>query len=157
MPEVVYHGSTHRPEWVGGSDPATAVGYYEYKLYLDAGHPYAALGDGLSIVQVGDAQWIIEIPEDLDGGRLVKCHAYVTTAGAVTVRLRRLRAAVAVSMLSTLITIDAGELSSYDAAAPPVINAGNAGVLTGDQIITDVTAADGTAEGLGVTFVVAVV
>lgn len=158
MPEAVVHGETHRPWWVGGSDPDTPVGYYEYKLYLDAGHPAALVSPALSIVAVGLAQFVIEIPEDLDGSRLVKAHAFVTTPGAVTVMLRRLRTGFpTVSMLSTAITIDTADLSSYDAAAPYVINPANSEVLTGDQIATDVTAADGTAAGLGVTFVVAAV
>lgn len=158
MPKAVVHGETHRPSWVGGSDPSTPIGYYEYKLYPDVGHPVAIANPTLAAVQVGLAQWVIEIPEDLDGARLVKCHAFVTTPGAVTVMLRRLRTGeTAVPMLSTPITIDALGLSSYDAATPPEIDAAESEVLTGDQIATDVTATDGEACGLGVTFVVAVV
>lgn len=155
MPRVVVHGETHRPHWVGGSDPATPIGYYEYKVYPDAGHPIAIEDPTLAIVQEGEGQFIIEIPEDLDGARLVKCHAFVTTAGAVTVTLRRLRSGGGVVMLSTPITVDG--LSSYDADDPPVINPANSEVEMGDQISTDVLAADGTAAGLGVTFVVALV
>jgi hypothetical protein len=156
MPDVVSHGGTHRPEWVGGSDPGCPIGYYEYKLYADAGHPVAALAPTLSVVQVGDGQWIIEIPQDLDGARLVRCHAYVTTAGDVTVTLRRIRPGDTDElMLSTPITIEAPDLSSYDAATPAVIDPANASVQGGDQISTDVLAADGIAAGLGVTYVVA--
>jgi len=157
MPNVVAHGQTHRPEWVGGSDPATPVGYFEYKVYLDPGHPYAVLDPTLPIVRVGPGQFIVEITEDLDNARLVKCHCFVSVAGAVTVTLRRIRGGSAVTMLSVPLTIDAGEKSSYDAATPFAINVANAVVLTGDQIATDVLAADGTAAGLGVSFVVAAV
>jgi len=160
MPRVVVHGETHRPFWVGGSDPATPIGYYEYKVYPDVGHPIAMTAPDLAIVVIGDGQWIIEIPEDLDGCRLVRCHAFVTTepaSGPVKVMLRRIRSgALDALMLSTPIQIASGDLSSYD-SAPPVIDPANSGVRTADQIATDVTAADGTAAGLGVTFVVAAV
>lgn len=160
MPRAVVHGETHRPFWVGGSDPATPIGYYEYKIYPDVGHPVAATDPTLAIVVIGDGQWIIEIPEDLDGARLVKCHAFVTTpggSGPVSVMLRRIRTgALDADMLTTPIVIASGDLSSYDSGSA-AIDPLNAEVLTADQVATDVIAADGEAAGLGVTFVVATV
>ena len=158
MPGVVVHGQTHRPDWVGGSDPVTPIGYYEYKLYLDPGHPYALLDPTLPIVQVGNAQWSIGVPRDLDGSRLVHCFAFVSVAGAVTVQLRRIRpSGGTVTLLSTPITIDGGEKSSYLATTPPLISPANSIMQTADEIVTDVTAADGTAAGLAVGFVLATV
>jgi hypothetical protein len=43
-------------------------------------------------------------------------------------------------MLTTKITIDSGEKTSYTAATPPVINTSNDGVATGDEIRVDVDA-----------------
>jgi hypothetical protein len=74
-------------------------------------------------------------------------------AGAVTVQLRNVTEAH--DFLSTPITIDSGEFTSYASATEPVINAANAEVTTGDLIAVDVDAADGTAEGLGVILVFA--
>ena len=155
MPNVVYHGSTHRPFWVGGSDPTTPVGYYEIKLYPDPGHPVAILDPTLATVQVGDAQFVFAIPEDLDGARLIKAHAFVSTAGAVTVQVRNITGGN-VDMLSTRVTIDAADYTSYDAGVPPVVNPANATVDTGDRIAIDIDAATG-AKGLGVILVFATV
>ena len=53
-------------------------------------------------------------------------------------------------MLTTKITIDASEFTSYTAAAAPVIDTGNDDVATGDLIAVDVDVAGTGAKGLGV-------
>lgn len=155
MPDVVTHGGTHRPEWIGGSDPATPVGFYNLKVTADANALDGLLPDTATIPTVGDGKWVVEVDKDLDGGRLVEASAYVTTAGAVTVQLRNTRTGA--DMLSTKITVDAGEKSSYDAATQPVINPANATVQGGDQIAVDIDAVSGGPKGLAVRLVIAVV
>ena len=99
------------------------------------------------IVSTGDGKFIFVIPEDLDGTELVHAAAYVTVAGAVTVQIRNITQAF--DFLTTKITVDASEFSSYTAATPPVID-DDLVVDKGDRIAIDVDVADGTAEGLGV-------
>ena len=53
-----------------------------------------------------------------------------------------------VDMLSTRITVDANEKTSYTAAAAPVINASNDDVATGDILRVDVDVAGTGAKGL---------
>ena len=152
MPDVVAHGGTHRPEWVGGSDPATPVGFYALKVTADANALDGLLPDTATVPTVGDGKFVIEIDEDLDGARLVRASAYLTTAGGVTIQIRNVRTGA--DMLSTKITVDAGEKSSYDAAVQPVINPANAEVQGGDQIAVDIDAVSG-GKGLGVRLVFA--
>jgi hypothetical protein len=56
----------------------------------------------------------------------------------------------AVDVLSTAITIDQSEFTSYTAATPPVINTANDDVATGDIIAVDVDGAGVSAAGLSV-------
>jgi hypothetical protein len=49
----------------------------------------------------------------------------------------------AVDMLTTRISIDNAENTSYTAAAPPVIDPANSTVATGDIIVVDVDTAGG--------------
>lgn len=155
MPKVVVHGETHRPWWVGGSDPATPVGFYEIKVFADANALDGNLPPAATDVVTGDGKFVFAIPEDLDGARLVKAAAYLTTHGGVTVQIRNVTAGH--DILSTKITVDAGDDTSYDAATPPVINDANSAVETGDLIAIDVDAAGGGAQGLGVILVFAAV
>jgi hypothetical protein len=53
-------------------------------------------------------------------------------------------------MLTTKISIDASEFTSYTAAAAPVIDTGNDDVATGDLLAVDVDVAGTGAKGLGV-------
>lgn len=108
------------------------------------------ISDG-SVLATGDGQFIFAISDDLDGLSLVDADAYVTTvssSGTPTIQIRNVTDAV--DMLSTRITIDASEFTSYTAAAPPVINVGNAQVTTGDLVAIDVDVAGTGARGLGV-------
>lgn len=111
-------------------------------------------------VTTGDGKFYFRIPTALNGMNLISCGASVfakSTSGTPTVQLARGRSANATSahtfadMLSTLITIDANEFSSADAATPPVINGSNDDVLTGDLIRVDVDVAGTGTTGLFVT------
>jgi hypothetical protein len=154
MPQVVYHGWTHRPHWLGGSDPSRPLGFYEIKVFADANALDGLLPASVTNVVVGDGKFIFAIPRDLDGTELVHAEAYITTSGTlVTVQIRNITKAL--DMLTTRITIDAGEYSSLDAAVPPVVNETNAAVDMGDRIAVDVDTAGG--QGLGVKLVFAAV
>lgn len=105
----------------------------------------------LGTIATGDGQYIFLVDDDLDGMNLVKAHAYVTTvssSGTPTVQVRNITQAA--DMLSTPITIDANEFSSYTATTAPVIDSGNDDVATGDRIAIDVDVAGTGAKGLGV-------
>lgn len=107
------------------------------------------VGDA-SVVSVGDGLFIWEIPHDVDGATLIVARAFVTTVGGadVVVQLRNITQGDA-DMLSTPITIEAGETGSRTAATQPVIDAATSEVNDGDLIAIDCDAASGM--GLGVT------
>ena len=88
----------------------------------------------------GDAKVVIPIPLEMNGMNLVAAHAfqYGLTTGVTTINVTRYRVSTLTpnDMLSTPITIDAGEYSSYTAAVQPVI----------DTDYDDVIAAVGTAD-----------
>lgn len=107
--------------------------------------------DDTSSPIVGDAWHILCIPADLNGFNLVDANAFVTTvssSGAITVQVRNITDAV--DMLSTGITIDQSENTSYTGATQRVINASNDNVSTGDLIGIDVDTIGSGAKGLGV-------
>lgn len=103
------------------------------------------------VVVTGNGQMQVVIPASLNGANLVSAHAFLSTvssSGTVTVQIRN--ATQAADMLSTAITIDASEFTSYSAATPPVVDTGNDDVATGDLIAVDVDGAGTGAKGLGV-------
>lgn len=105
-------------------------------------------------VAVIDGRLTFAISEDLTGLSLIDADAFITTvssSGLVTVQLRRRRVLVAdVDMLSTSITILVGQFTSYAlGTTPPVINAANSVVSTGDLVAIDVDTAGTGARGLG--------
>lgn len=109
---------------------------------------------GAPALTSGTSKGVIRVASDLSGMRLADVGAgvsEVSTAGAVTVQMRRVRNGVSVNMLSTVITIDQGEYDSTTAAAA-VINTANDDVLTGDQIHFDVVTAGDAVRGLVVSF-----
>lgn len=100
-------------------------------------------------VTTGDDAIEFGISDDMNGLRLVDADAMVTTvssSGTPTVQLHNKTAGV--DMLSTRITIDANEFTSYTAATPPVIDTANAGVSTGDRIRVDIDVAGTGTKGL---------
>ncbi|MFA5185357.1 MAG: hypothetical protein WC551_02630 [Patescibacteria group bacterium] len=107
--------------------------------------------DDATAVATGDGKLIFCIPVSLNGWNLVGAHAFVTTvssSGAPTVQIRNVTDTV--DMLSTAITIDANETTSYTAATAPVIDTTHDDVATGDLIAIDVDGAGTGAKGLGV-------
>jgi hypothetical protein len=99
----------------------------------------------------GDGKIYFTIPSSLNGLTIKAAHASVgsvSSSGAITVQIRNVTDAV--DVLSTAITIDQSEFTSYTAATPPVINTANDDVATGDIIAVDVDGAGVSAAGLSV-------
>lgn len=126
----------------GGEDPILIV--LERKCITDT--TTLATGDGLF-------QW--PITADLDETHLIDAHAGVSTvssSGTITVQIRNKTRSV--DMLSTAITIDSGEFTSYTAATPSVVDdtgsPPRSGVSRGDIIAVDVDGAGSGAKGLSV-------
>ena len=129
------HGRRHSPS---GEDAIPAQ--FDIKVFSDT-----------QTVSTGDGKFIFAIPADLGGCYLIDADAYVTTvssSGTPTIQIRNVTQSA--DMLSTRITIDASEYTSYTAAAPAVIDTANNDVATGDRIAIDVDTAGTGAKGLGV-------
>lgn len=102
-----------------------------------------------SAITTGDGKAHMFIPTLLGGHNLVAAHAGVTTvssSGTPTIQIANVTQAA--DMLSTRITIDASEKTSYTAAAAPVIDAANDDVATGDELRIDVDVAGTGTKGL---------
>ncbi len=118
------------------------VAIYEIKVFED-----------INPVLTGDDAFVWEIPEDLDGAAIVKVEAFISTAGAddLEVQIRQSDPCdTGTDILSTPITIDAGDCNSKDAAVQPVISGGQWDVAWGDHLHIDVDADGDGAKGLGV-------
>lgn len=127
------------PDALAGSD----FGIRLVEIQVIAAGTANATGDGNGNVR-------FFVPAQLNGYNLVVAHAAVITAGTTgTQSIQIHNVTQAADMLSTLITIDTGEKTSYTAATPPVIDATNDDVATGDEIRIDVDAVHTTpAQGL---------
>lgn len=90
----------------------------------------------------GDGQSYYTVPPEMNGFELVDADASVYTtssSGLPTFQINNVTAGV--DMLTTRITIDTGEYSSYTAATAAVINTSNDSVSTGDRLRFDVDVA----------------
>jgi hypothetical protein len=134
-------GQTSGVKWAAPSGGGSTVKTVQVKIMDDA-----------TILSTGDGKFIFAISTELNGKNLTTANAYVTTvssSGTPTVQIRNITNSN-VDMLSTLITIDANENTSYTAAAPAVVNTSNDGVVTGDLLSIDVDVAGAGAKGLGI-------
>jgi len=136
------HGRDHD---LGGEDPIRIL--LERKVFPDTGTAAA--------VTIGDGKFIWAVTRDMDSSYLLEAHAFVSTvssSGAPTVQIRNVTRAV--DMLSTRITIDASEFTSYTAAAAAVVDDGGTPprsfVQRADMIAVDVDVAGSGTKGLGV-------
>lgn len=68
----------------------------------------------------------------------------------MTVQMARIRGGTPVDVLSTPVTIDANELTSYTAAAASVVNPANDDIAVGDMWRVDIDMAGTGAKGLQV-------
>lgn len=94
--------------------------------------------DDNTALVTGDGKYILTIPAEMNGMNLVAAHASVSTvssSGTPTYQIRNVTDSV--DMLSTRITIDANEYTSYTAATQPVIDTAHDDVATGDLIAID--------------------
>ena len=140
MSQVNYHGWTHRPKRRGGTDPLSPSAVLFIKVFSDT-----------QTVTTGDGKFIFACSNDMDGMNLVDADAYVTTvssSGTPTVQIRNITQTS--DMLTTKITIDASEFTSYTATTAPVIDTGNDDVAVANLIAVDVDVAGTGAKGLGV-------
>lgn len=136
-----------------GTDGAGTKGYFT----LPAGGSTSKtlqvkIMDDATILTTGDAKFIFAISAELNGMDLTEAQAYVTTvssSGNVTAQVRNITNSN-VDMLSTPITIDANENTSYTAAVPSVVNTSNDNVATGNLIAIDIDAAGTGAKGFGI-------
>jgi hypothetical protein len=105
------------------------------------------LGDVLSAAP-GKAYILIPLLVDLSN--LIDAVASVSTPGSdpTQVQLRRFRAGINANMLSTPLTIDAGEHTSLEAVTPGVIDPLNDDVQVGDLVFVDIALAGNGAKGL---------
>ena len=104
------------------------------------------LATDTSSLGIGTGKVIFPIPSSLNGFNLTEVAGAVTTAattGRPTYQIRNVTDTTVI--LTTPITIDATQFTSYTAATPPVIDTAYDGVSTGDMIAIDKTAA-GTGE-----------
>ncbi len=103
----------------------------------------------------GNGKYFFVVPATLNSNDLTAVRGQVLTAGTTgttTVALTRCVTAATgnacsgttAQMLSTSMTIDSGENSTATAATPPVINAANATVTTGQIIRIDISAVNTT-------------
>lgn len=131
---------TFAPFLGGGDNSAGLAGEFDIKVFSDANN-----------VVLGAGAFTFAVPSSLAGTSLLTIAGYVTTvssAGTPTVQIANVTTAV--DVLSTKLTIDASEFTSYTAATPAVVNAANAAVSEGDLIRIDVDVTGTGAKGLGV-------
>jgi len=134
-------GKAVTPDGLAGSE----FGKRNVQLTLLAKDTDAVVGE-----EVGG--YTYTVPSSLDGWKLVEAQASVRVAGTTgTLDLQVHNITQAVDMLSTVITVDSGAVSSYTAAASSVVNPANNSLTSGDQIRVDVEAIHTTpSKGLAV-------
>lgn len=102
-----------------------------------------------SAITTGDGKAYFTVPTTLNGYNLIRAHAALTTvssSGTPTIQIANVTDSV--DMLSTRITIDISELTSFTAAAAAVIDTTKDDVVTGDLLRVDVDVAGTGAKGL---------
>lgn len=118
------------PDGLAGSDYGKRI----VSIALLNNSTNTSVGDGAGSVTY-------TVPSEINGWNLVNAHASVETAGTTnTTDIQIHNVTQTADMLSTKITIDSAELTSYTAATAPVIDAANDDVATGDKLRFDVDA-----------------
>lgn len=132
------------PDGLAGSDYGKRI----VELQIVAAGTANSVGDG-----TGNARYFV--PQELNGWNLVGVAAAVITAGTTgTQDIQIHNVTQAADMLTTKITIDSAEKTSYTAATAPVIDTANDDVATGDEIRFDTDAVHTTpAQGLNIIMV----
>lgn len=109
-----------------------------------------------SDLSVADGVFYFTAPPSIDGFELTACYAAVYTAsssGLPTIQIHNMDDGAGSDMLSTRITIDEGELNSFDPATPPVIDLDHCAIAKGDRIRIDVDVAGTGTKGLDIILV----
>jgi len=107
--------------------------------------------DLATALTTGDGKAIFVVPSEMDGFNLILAHAYVNTASSSGTPIIQIRNQTdSADMLSTRITIDANEKTSFTAAAQPVIDEAHDDIATGDEIAIDVDGVGTGSKGLQV-------
>ena len=100
----------------------------------------------ITILTTGDGKYIYTVPSSLNGWTLTAIHASLTTVSSLNKpEFKVYNLTDSVEMLSTNVTIDANEFTSYDATTPAVIS--NGLVATKDRLRFDVVGAGIGAKG----------
>ncbi len=102
-----------------------------------------------SAISTGNGKAYVVVPAQFNGYKIVTAHASVTTvssSGNPTIQIYNVTNAV--NTLSTAISIDANETTSYTAATPPVVDSSNNTVATGDSLRIDISTAGTGTKGL---------
>jgi len=105
--------------------------------------------EAATVITTGDGKAYFIVPIEMTGWNLVRAEAAEDTTsnpGTTTVQIRN--ATDGHDMLSTKITIDATELTSYTAATPSVVDGAEDDVATGDKLAVDVDVAGTGGKGL---------
>ena len=93
----------------------------------------------ITTLTTGDSKFIDTVLEHLDGYNILSIHAAVTTPSTSGVpEFRVYNLTKSAYILSTNMTIDINEYSSYTAAVQPVVNNANKLVNTGDRLRFDI-------------------
>ena len=102
----------------------------------------------------GNGKAFFTVPVSLNGCNIIDVDASLTTAstsGTPTIQIRNVTDSQ--DVLSTRITVDANEKTSYTASTQPVINTSYDDVSTGDQLAIDIDVAGTGAKGLSVILI----
>lgn len=104
---------------------------------------------------VGNGKIIFCIPAEMNQMSLLSAHAYLSTSapGDTKIMVRNQSNIMNADMLSTPITIDTYEPTSYTANVPAVVNPSFKQVATGDLIAIDVDQVAAASKGLGVILI----
>jgi len=130
--------------------------YTDSTSYATSSHTHSRVCEIIAVADTttnttGDAKATFTIPYELNGYNLTNAAASVSTvssSGTVTVQIRNVTDSQ--DMLSTLITIDANENTSYTAATSMVIDTSHDDVATGDEIAIDLDGVGTGSKGLKV-------
>jgi hypothetical protein len=102
----------------------------------------------------GDGKAFFTVPASLNGCNIIDADVSLTTAstsGTPTIQIRNVTDSQ--DVLSTRITVDANEKTSYTASTQPVINTSYDDVSTGDQLAVDIDVAGTGVKGLSVILI----
>lgn len=126
------------------SDASSAYAVHQRTVILKV------FNDG-SEVTAGDGAMYFTIPNTLSGMNLVSCGAHVySSAASNKVQIQIHNKTSAVDMLTSMMEIDVGELDTTTASSQATISAGTDGVVAGEEIRVDVSAAGSSCLGLEV-------